>query len=159
LNQHIQQFGFCVQAASSDAGTLASDAPPPFFGTQGAEPEGKSAALHRPNIINDATVFKKETAPLIILFDAVAVFIWIKVSGGKTIDRHMEGRGDRLDFRRGDIDCSVFTHATVAALLAAETKALIKKIRPVLKFSKGDKRHGLIISGRRSAFNYKIPFT
>jgi hypothetical protein len=87
LNNEIQYFGFGVQTAAADAGTLAPDAPPCRLGPQGAEPKGKSLALPWAKVIDGAAVFKKEATPLIILFYAEAVSIRIEVSGGKGIDR------------------------------------------------------------------------
>jgi len=159
LNDEIQDFGFGVQTAAADAGTLAPDAQPHRLGSQGAEPKGKSATLPWTNAIDGAAVFKKETTTLIILFYAEAVPIRIEVSGGKIVDRYLQGRGNRRYLQPGHIDCSVFTHATVAAPPTAETKALVEKVRPVLKFSKWDERHGRTIAGPRSTFNCTLPFT
>jgi hypothetical protein len=114
---------------------LALNTPPPLFGPQITEPERIGTALQRADVIKGASVCEKETTPMMILFDAVAVLERVEILSGKALDRQMEGGGDLIDLRPGDVDRSGFAHATSAALLTAESKALIKKIGPVLKSS------------------------
>ena len=91
--------------------------------------------MQRADVIDGASVRKEETTTMMILFDAVAVLEGVEILSGKTVGRQMEGGGDPIDLRPGDVDRTGFAHATAAALLTAESKALIKKIGPVLKSS------------------------
>ena len=98
--------------------------------------------MQRTQLIDGTPLVEKKAPPLGILLDTVAVSEGVEILGNDVIHRQVDGYGDGLNFRRGDIDRSGFTHAATAALLTGESKALVKKIGPLRQITQGDDRHG-----------------